>query len=272
MLKAERPTTTDAKEYHLHTGPGDLSPLCLIVGAPGRVDMIAEWLEEVRFFENGHRGLKSCTGYYRGLLVSATTSGMGAASTGIILPEAVRSGARVIIRVGSCGSLIKESRLGDSIIVNAAVRFDGASEVWAPIQYPAFADHRVVVALQSAAKRIAPGKNWTGVEATTLDFNMGQGRTNLCGELSPEMAARHNEMVRLGVACYSMEAATLFVWCATEGRGLPCGTINAVFGNRTGDGKWGTEGEEQAAEIALEALYALDSEPTLQDVLKKQIP
>lgn len=270
MLKAERPTTTDEKEYHLHTSRGDLAPLCLIVGAPGRVDMIADKLLGVLRFENPHRGLKSCTGFYKGVRVSATTSGMGGPSTAIVLPEAVRSGARLFIRVGSCGSLIRDSSLGDVIVVNGAVRFDGVSDVWAPPEYPAFADHRVSAALLSAAEELAPNKVWAGVEATTSDFNQGQGRTNLFGELSERMEARHEEMLRLGVSCYSMEAATLFVWCSVEGQGLPAGVINAVFGNRIMD-EWGTEGEELAVDIALEALVKLASNPSLMEELNEEL-
>ena len=70
------------------------------------------------------------------------------------------------------------------------------------------------------------------------------------------MQARHQEAVRLGAACYSMEAAALFVWCATEGGGLPAGAINAVFANRHTN-EWGVAGEELAAEIALDALVSL---------------
>ena len=65
--------------------------------------------------------------------------------------------------------------------------------------------------------------------------------------------------MRLGAACYSMEASTLFVWCATEGRGLPSGVINAVFANRHTD-EWGIAGEELAAEIALDALVILSKD------------
>ena len=55
-----------------------------------------------------------------------------------------------------------------------------------------------------------------------------------------------------------MEAADLFVWCATEGGGLPAGAINAVFANRHTN-EWGMAGEELAAEIALDALVSLSA-------------
>ena len=272
MNRADKPKASGDMHYHTHTGPGDLAALCLIVGAPGRADLIAEkYLKDTRRFSNDARGLVSNTGKYRDINVSVTTSGMGGPSMGIVLPEAVQSGARLFIRVGSCGSLIRESKIGDVIIPTAAIRFDRTGEDWAPPEYPASADWRVVGALYRAAQAKAPDRFHTGVECTTGDFYTGQGRPNLSGEVPPRMQARHQEVLRLGAACYSMEAADLFVWCATEGGGLPAGAINAVFANRHTN-EWGMAGEELAAEIALEALADLAADPSLAGYLAREIP
>jgi uridine phosphorylase len=85
------------------------------------------------------------------------------------------------------------------------------------------------------------------------------------------MQARHKEVLRLGAACYSMEAADLFVWCATEGGGLPAGAINAVFANRHTN-EWGMAGEELAAEIALDALVSLSEEASLAPYRSRELP
>jgi len=260
-------------QYHTHTAAGDLSALCLIVGAPGRAEMIArEFLKDARRFSNDHRGLVSYTGTYRDKQVSVTTSGMGGPSMGIVLPEAVLSGARIFIRVGSCGSLIQESEPGDVIIPTAAIRFGGTAEVWAPTEYPAFAHWLVVHALVQEANLLARGHYHTGVECSTDDYYTGQGRPNpLSGALPARMRARHEEVLRLGAACYSMEAADLFVWCATAGGGLPAGAINAVFVNRH-TGKWETKGEELAAHIALDALCRLSDCPELAGCASRRLP
>ena len=272
MFHADRPTTELDLEYHTHTAEGDLSPLCLIVGAPGRAHMIAaEFLTGLRCFKNDLRGLTAYTGLYRGSEVSVVTSGMGGPSMGIVLPEAVRSGARIFIRVGSCGSLIKESRVGDVIVVTKAIRFDGASQNWAMPEFPAAADDRVVTALRNAAAIMAPERHHVGIESSTSDFNAGQARPNLFGIVPPHMQARHEEMLRLGVACYSMEAAALFVWCDTEGGGLPAGAINAVFGNRLTN-EWGTEGEELAAAVALGAFRILAEDKSMADYIARRQP
>ena len=207
MERADKPKASGGVSYHTHTGPNDLAAMCLIVGAPGRADMIAEkYLKGSRRFSNDARGLVSHTGKYRDIDISVTTSGMGGPSMGIVLPEAVQSGARIFIRVGSCGSLIRESKIGDVIIPTAAIRFDRTADDWAPPEYPAVADWRVVSALHRAAQAKAPGRFHAGVECTTSDFYTGQGRPNLFGVVPDRMKARHQEVLRLGAACYSMEA------------------------------------------------------------------
>jgi len=69
----------------------------------------------------------------------------------------------------------------------------------------------------------------------------------------------------------SMEAADLFVWCATEGGGLPAGAVNAVFANRHTN-EWGLAGEELAAEIALDAFVSLSEDASLSSYRSRQIP
>jgi hypothetical protein len=68
-----------------------------------------------------------------------------------------------------------------------------------------------------------------------------------------------------------MEASDLFVWCLTEGGGLPAGAINAVFANRHTN-EWGMAGEELAAEIALDALVSLTKDASLAGYLSRELP
>lgn len=254
-LDADRPTTAEGREYHLHTAAGDLAPLCLLVGDPDRAAMIAsKFLKKARKVGD-HRGLKSFTGLnFDGNPVSVVTTGMGGASIGIVLPEAVRSGAKAFIRVGSCGALRPGVRPGQLVIATAAVRHDGASENWAPMAWPAAADWRVTAALVEAAKarRVAAH---AGIGVTTSCFNEGQARPDLRGYLPKSAEARHEELVARGALFYSMEEAALFVWCSTHG-GIPCGGVNAVFANRA-SGEFAPSGEKKAAKVALMACALL---------------
>lgn len=272
--QASRPTSADGREYHLHTRPGDLAPLCLQSGDPARARMIAE-----RFFERGmlvgdHRGLRSYTGRRGGQRISVVTTSMGGTCTGIVTPEAYRSGGRIFIRVGSCSTLLEQPKPGDAIIVTGAVRLDGAGLNWAMPEYPALSHHRVVSALEDAAQGLARGHYYLGVEATTDCFNEGQARPNVDNEIPEFQLARHRELIRLGVACYSMEAAALFVWCSTHVKrlgGLPAGAVNAVYGNRRTNA-FQVCGEERAAEIALQALITLADDPHMAKYMKDAAP
>lgn len=256
-VSADKPTTGDGRQYHLETRNGDLAERCLLVGSPERAEMIARTYFTEAKKVGEHRGLKSFTGKYGGRHISVVTTGMGSASIGIVLPEAVRSGARAFVRVGSCGCLHADMPPGSSCICQAAVRLDGASENWAPIQYPAFADPHLIVALERAARRADLKYPWrTGVGITTTCFNEGQARPDDNGYVPERIRMMHDELVRRGALFYSMEEATLFVWCATHG-GIPCAAVDAVYANRVTNA-FDTIGDEQAARIALEALRTFD--------------
>ncbi|HTK05038.1 MAG TPA: uridine phosphorylase, partial [Candidatus Eisenbacteria bacterium] len=165
---------------------------------------------------------------------------------------------RAFIRVGSCGALRADVRTGDVVICSAAVRLDGASLNWAPIEWPAAADWRVTHALAEAAKAQGTPAH-PGIGVTTDCFNEGQARPDLSGYVPKRIKARHKELVRRGALFYAMEEAALFVWCSTHG-GIPCGAINAVFANRI-TGEFKPSGEEAAARIALMAFALLRLTP-----------
>jgi uridine phosphorylase len=256
LMKAARPMADGGRQYHLETASGDLAERCLLVGDPERAERIAAELFVNARKVGDHRGLKSFTGECRGVPMSVATTGMGGASTGIVLPEAVRSGARVFIRVGTCGTLWPEVPLGATAICTGAVRLDGASENWAPIEYPAVADWRVVGALVSSAVELGQ-PHAVGIGATTSCFNEGQARSDLNGYVPPRLLARHEELVARHVLYYSMEEATIFTWCLAHG-GYPAGAVCAVVANRATDVFQAGAGEMEAAGVAALALSRLD--------------
>lgn len=251
MATADKPTDVSGRQYHLRTAAGDLAERCLLVGAPERAEMIAK-----KFFSKSrkvgdHRGLKSFTGTFAGTRMSVVTTGMGGASAGIVLAEAVASGAKAFVRVGSCGALVRKAKPGDVVIATGAVRYDGASDNWAPPEWPAVADWRLVNALVASAVR-AEKRHHVGIGVTTSCFREGQARPDDGGWLPERLRSRHRELVRRGALFYSMEDAAIFVWCATHG-GFPAAAVNAVYANRR-TGTFNPIGDESAAEVALMAL------------------
>lgn len=262
-ISANHPVSSQGKQYHLETGPGDLAEHCLLVGSPERAKMIAEKFFNKAKEVGNHRGLWSFTGMAYGMPMSVVTTGMGSASVAIVLPEVIRSGGRKLIRVGSCGVLWPHPKVGESVICAGAVRSDGASENWAPIEYPAVADYRVVSALVSAARQLDL-PHYVGIGATTTCFNEGQARPDDTGYIPPRLQARHDELVRRGVLFYSMEEATIFTWASTHHNpytddnhfGYMAGAIDAIYAQRaTGD--FEVRGDEEAIRIAILAMTEL---------------
>ncbi len=254
-MDATNPVGSDGRTYHLQTRKGDLAEHCLLVGSPERAKMVAETMFESAKLVGDHRGLKTFTGMVNNVPISVVTTGMGSASMAIVLPEAFYSGAKRFIRVGSCSTLWQEPSPGDSAICSGAVRLDGASENWAPIEFPAVPDFRVVSAMVEAAELLSLPYH-VGIGATTTCFNEGQARPDSSGYLPPRLKMMHDELVQRGVLFYSMEEATLFVWCSTHGRDLWAGAVDAIFGNRhTNELK--VCGEEEAAKIAIRTLLII---------------
>ncbi len=254
-MDASKPIMPDGRTYHLQTREGDIAPSCLLVGSPERAEMIAATMFQDAAQVGDHRGLKSYTGHMEGVPISVVTTGMGSASTGIVLPEAAESGGKRFIRVGSCSTLWPNIQPGSSVICTGAVRLDGASENWAPIEYPAIADYTVVGALAEAAIKLKL-PHAIGIGATTTCFNEGQARPDLDGYLPPRLRTLHDELVARNVLFYSMEEATLFVWCTTHGEGFQAGAVDAVYGNRC-TGAFEIRGDEEAAQIAIRAMMIL---------------
>ena len=84
--------------------------------------------------------------------VSVTSTGIGGPSAAIAMEELVRCGAEVFIRVGTCGGIQTDVKSGDLVIATGAIRMEGTSREYAPIEFPAVADYHIVQKLEMAAK------------------------------------------------------------------------------------------------------------------------
>ncbi|MEA2021144.1 MAG: nucleoside phosphorylase, partial [Candidatus Caldatribacteriota bacterium] len=137
------------KMHHLQIEPGQIGEFVIMPGDPGRCHLIAEHFENPQLIAQS-REYVTYAGKYKELTVSVTSTGMGCPSASIALEELIMSGAKYLIRLGTTEALQKNINLGDIIIPTSAVRLEGTSVEYIPIEFPAVADIDIVDALVKA--------------------------------------------------------------------------------------------------------------------------
>ena len=123
----------------------------LLPGDPARLDRIKPFLSGVQELAY-NREYRSLVGSYQGVSVLALSTGIGGASAGIAVEELKNLGVENLIRIGSCGSLQPQVKIGDLVLVSGAVRDDGASKAYIEPIFPAVPDSDLLFACVCAAK------------------------------------------------------------------------------------------------------------------------
>ncbi|MCL4504708.1 MAG: nucleoside phosphorylase [Chloroflexi bacterium] len=219
--------------YHVGFGRADLGSnppvVAVLSGDPNRAHLIAQThLRGVRMLAE-NRGLNSYLGLLpNGRPVLSATSGMGAPSLSIVVNELVQAGIRVIIRIGTTGSIQDYVKAGSVVITHAALCRQGAADDIAPLEYPAAADPFLTVALVNAARELSVDYH-VGITASVDSFYEGQERseTSANPHLMRRLQGMTEEYRRLNVLNYEMECGTLFKMGGVYGfrAGCVCGVI-----------------------------------------------
>jgi len=239
-------------QYHIHATPGDVGKYVLLPGDPDRVLRIARYLtdaKEIAF----HREHRTWTGYYKGIRVSATSTGMGCPSTAIAVEELANIGATHFIRVGSTAAIQKGMQIGDIVISTGSVRLDGTTRYYAHEGFPAIPDLYLNQALIETATKLnsnQPYHLFVGLSASSDAFYAE----------TPELIQMLSDHRVLNI---EMESSAIFT--IAHMRGLKAGMVCAVSGNLlTGEVIYDREnvgliqGWENAIEIALESIYTYE--------------
>lgn len=149
--------TENGIQYHLQIKSGDVGRYVILPGDPKRSEKIARYFESPRLVADS-REFVTYTGLLDGERVSVTSTGIGGPSASIAMEELVKAGADTFVRVGTCGGMDIDVKSGDLVIATGAIRNEGTSREYAPIEFPAVADIDVVNALIAAAKE--SGHDW----------------------------------------------------------------------------------------------------------------
>ncbi len=194
-------------QYHTHTKPGDVGRYAILPGDPGRCEKIAAYLENPEFIVF-NREYKTYTGTLLGEKVSVTSTGIGGPSASIAMEELYRCGVDTFIRLGTCGGMQEDVLGGDIVIASGAIRMEGTSKEYAPIEYPAVADHEVVSALLDSARELG-FRNHIGV-VQCKDAFYGQHEP----EVKPvgyELLNKWDAWIKCGALASEMESAAMFI-------------------------------------------------------------
>jgi uridine phosphorylase len=213
-------------QYHLHIKAGDVGRYVILPGDPKRVPLIARYLDDAKLIADS-REFVTYTGFLDGEKVSVTSTGIGGPSASIAMEELHKCGSDTFIRMGTCGGIALEVMGGDVVIATAAVRMEGTSREYAPIEFPAAANYEVVQALVRAAKQLDKTHH-TGIVQCKDSF-YGQHDPSLM-PVSYELINKWEAWKRLGVLASEMESAALFVVAAHLH--VRCGSAFFVVGNQ----------------------------------------
>ena len=238
-------TSEETVQYHIGLSKAALkgATLALLPGDPGRVEALAEALGEYKLI-GFHREYKSALVSCGETRVLVMSTGMGGPSVAIGVEELARLGVRNLIRVGTTGAIQPFVALGDLIVNEAAVRLDGTSTHYAPLEFPAVADHILTGALMEAAHQLDIPCH-LGIAASSDTFWPGQERyDSYNGYVPRRWRGSMAERQALGVLNYAMETATPFT--VASAMKLRAASICGVVAQRT-----------EAEHVASREIYAL---------------
>lgn len=216
------------KMYHIGLTKEDVkgAKYAILPGDPGRVPKIAACLNNPKKI-CVNREYTSYLGELEGENVLVMSTGMGGPSTAIAVEELALIGIENLIRVGTSGGMQLDVSAGDIVIAQAAIRQEGTSKEYVPIEFPAVANIDITLALRNAANELGY-TNHTGVVHCKDSF-YGQHSPNRM-PVSYELENKWQAWLKAGALCSEMETASLYTVAQTLG--LKAGAVLLVIWNQ----------------------------------------
>lgn len=197
----------EEKLYHIQVGKGEVGRYVILPGDPKRCRLIARYFDDPKLIADS-REYVTYSGTLEGVKVSVTSTGIGGPSAAIAMEELRQCGADTFIRVGTSGGMDLDVKSGDLVVANGAIRMEGTSREYAPIEFPAVPDFGVTSALVQAAKNLGQ----------TCHVGVVQCKDSFYGQHSPEtkpvgyeLMAKWDAWVKLGCKASEMESAAVFI-------------------------------------------------------------
>lgn len=215
-----------SRQYHIQVAEGEVGRYVILPGDPKRCEKIAKYFDDPKMIADS-REYVTYTGYLDGEKVSVTSTGIGGPSASIAMEELVKAGADTFIRVGTSGGMDLDVKSGDLVVATGAVRMEGTSKEYAPIEYPAVADIEITNALMEAAEKLGQ----------TYHAGVVQCKDAFYGQHSPEtkpvwyeLMNKWDAWVRCGCLASEMESAALYI--VGSALRVRVGTVLLVLANQ----------------------------------------
>lgn len=247
----------EEKMHHINMKKGDVGRYVLLPGDPGRSEIIAQAFDTYELVTS-NREYTTFTGTLSGEKVSVMSTGIGCPSTSIGIEELRLLGADTFIRVGTSGAMRTDMRIGDLAIITGAIRDEGTTIQYMPIEFPAIPDLQVTNALVQAAEKLDQ-TYFTGIT---------QSKDSFYGQHQPERMPVDKQLLERwkawkmgGTICSEMEAAALFILGSIyklRTGGVMLITGNQESGEHVEDRNWNMKGLVSTAVEALRILIESD--------------
>ena len=195
------------KQYHTQLEENGVGDYVILTGDPKRVKDIASYLDDA-YFVADNREYVTYSGYINGVLCSVVSTGIGGASTAIAMEELIQLGCHTFLRVGTCGGMRLDVQGGDIVIASGAIRQEGTTREYAPIEFPAVPHFEVLNAQVESAKKL------------NLPYHVGvvQSKDSFFGQHARETMPVYQELqnkwdayCRLDCLASEMESSTVFI-------------------------------------------------------------
>ncbi|GFZ33391.1 uridine phosphorylase [Clostridium zeae] len=243
------------KQYHINVGEGEVGKYVILPGDPKRCEKIAAHFDNPKLIADS-REYVTYTGYLDGVMVSVTSTGIGGPSAAIALEELVNCGADTFIRVGTCGGMDIDVKGGDVVVATGAIRMEGTSKEYAPIEFPAVANFEVANSLVQGCKELNKTHHVGVVQCKDSFYGQHSPETK---PVSYELVDKWNAWLRCGTLASEMESAALFV--AGSYLKVRVGSVFLVVANqereRAGLENIQVHDTEAAIEVAVQAIRNL---------------
>lgn len=233
-------------EFHIECDPKDIARYIFVPGDHDRAKKIADQFSDA-YLVSESRGYLVMSGYVDGIHMTVTSTGIGGPQVGMAIEELGHMGADTFIRVGSCGTLQDDVKVGDIIIANGVFRGGATANQYLSPAFPAAPDFQMLTALVEAAEKL------------NIDVHVGLDWSTdaFYAETDPKLVAK---LKQAGVKSIEMEADTLFI--ISNFRGWRAAALFACDGTSSEiKPEWGQEafrkGEENEIRLAIEAMRSI---------------